>query len=89
MVFVVIAGPGVEAAVGARVTALYERRIQLHSAPGQWLVAADGTAKDVADRLGISAEKPDDLGPAIVMAIVGYWGREPNSVWEWITANAG
>jgi len=84
-----IAGPGAEAALQAKVTALYEKRIQIHSAPGQWLIAADGTAKDISDRLGISSEKPDDIGPAIVLAIVGYWGRESNNVWEWIAANAG
>jgi len=89
MIFVVIPGPGAEAELQARVTTRYEKRIQIHSAPGQWLIAADGTAKDVSDRLGISSEKPDDIGPAVVLAIVGYWGREPNNVWEWIAANAG
>ena len=48
---------------------------------GQWLVAYDGTSKQLSDELGISdcAE-----GGAVVLSFSGFWGRASNDVWEWI-----
>lgn len=53
---------------------------------GQWFVVASGTAKDVSDRLGISA---GTVGSGIVVASSGYFGRAPSNVWEWIAAKVG
>jgi hypothetical protein len=53
----------------------------LKMAPGQWLVAGTGTAKDVSDRLGISEGK---IPNAIVFTIAGYYGRAATNIWEWI-----
>jgi hypothetical protein len=89
MIFVVIAGAGSEGILGERIRTFYGagKSIQIHpERDGEWLVAAAGTAVEVSDRLGIT-EKPDDIPIGIVLAVAGYWGREPNSVWEWITAN--
>ncbi len=95
MIFAVIAGPGLEEALEARIQATCNSYIRINPAPGQWLVAVNvrtanvRPAKEVSDSLGISAEKPDDLGPALVLTVAGYWGREPDNVWEWIVANGG
>lgn len=90
MIFAVIAGPGLEEALEARIQARCKSYIRINPAPGRWLVAVDvRTAKEVSDSLGISTEKPDDLGPALVLTVAGYWGREPDNVWEWIVANGG
>ena len=88
MIFVVIAGPGNEEILSQRIGALYpDKHIQIHSNGGQWLVASAGTAEDVSNRLGITADKPDDVGRAIVLGVSGYWGRESGNIWEWLTAN--
>jgi hypothetical protein len=90
MLFAVIAGPGLEDALEARIKTTCKSYIRINPTPGQWLVAVNAeTAKEVSDSLGISADKPDDLGPALVLTVAGYWGREPDNVWEWIVANGG
>ncbi|HCC56667.1 MAG TPA: hypothetical protein DEQ47_05295 [Solibacterales bacterium] len=48
---------------------------------GQWLVAGDGIAKDISDKLGITA---GTAGHAIVITIGGYFGYANNAVWEWL-----
>ena len=48
-----------------------------------------GQTEDVSDRLGITADKPDDIAPAIVLAVTGYWGREASNVWEWLALHGG
>lgn len=51
--------------------------------PGQWLVIAEGTAKDVSDTLGITG---GTLGSAVVVSASGYFGRAPSNIWEWLAA---
>lgn len=50
-------------------------------APGRWLVAGDGIAKEVSDSLGITAGV---FGHAVVFAISGYFGWAAPPMWEWI-----
>jgi len=89
MIFAVIAGPGHENILDERIRALYpDKHIQFHT-KGHWFVASTGTAEEVSDRLGISADKPDDVRTAIVLGVSGYWGRESANIWEWLTANGG
>ena len=52
--------------------------------PGQWLIAAGGTARDVAGALGL--EPGDWVGTALVISVAGYWGVQGVNVWEWCTA---
>jgi hypothetical protein len=52
---------------------------------GEWLISAEGTAKDISDRLGISTSQPSN---GIVVSISGYYGRQPTNVWEWIRAKS-
>jgi len=85
MIFVVIAGPGRETVLAERIHEFYgNKSIALHATPGQWFVASNGTAEEVSTRLGITADKPDDIAPAIVLAVAGYWGREAPNIWEWL-----
>lgn len=48
---------------------------------GQWLVAGDGIAKDISDKLGISTGA---VGNAIVVTVGGYFGYANNVIWEWL-----
>jgi hypothetical protein len=48
---------------------------------GEWLISAEGTAKDVSDKLGISQGTPSG---GIVVSISGYFGRTNPNTWEWI-----
>lgn len=50
---------------------------------GEWLVSAKGTAKEVSDKIGISAD-PALIGSAIVFGMEGYFGRSPANIWDWI-----
>lgn len=47
-----------------------------------WLVAGNGTAKEISDRLGIGDEPPKV--EAVVTSIDGYFGRAPVTVWDWL-----
>ena len=49
---------------------------------GAWLVAGPGTAREVADKLGIT---PDGVtGTAIVVETASYYGRANPAIWSWI-----
>lgn len=50
---------------------------------GQWIVAAQGTAADVSNILGITS---GTVGPGIVCLIGGYYGRAANNIWEWMAS---
>jgi hypothetical protein len=58
-------------------------------APGQWLIATEGTAQSVAEHLGISGKTDATISPALVVSVSGYFGRKAPSVWEWIKAKWG
>ena len=49
--------------------------------PGQYLVSAVGTAKDVSDKLGIT---DGPTGSAIVFRMSSYYGRATSDEWDWI-----
>ena len=58
----------------------------LKVAPGQWLIAATGTSKDISDRLKVT---DGAVGSAIIVAFSGYYGRSSTSTWEWIASRMG
>jgi hypothetical protein len=56
----------------------------------QWLVSSNNTVIDVVAQLGIyDAKKPENAptGIAIVLATSSYYGRAPNTVWDWMKSN--
>jgi len=60
-------------------------------APGQWLLADEGTAQTVSARLGITAPPPapkleNPVSVALVLAVSGYHGLMVPNVWQWIQA---
>lgn len=55
--------------------------------PGQWLIAAGGTAKEISDRLGITPAGAS--GSAVVVSISGYYGRAGTQIWEWVASKLG
>jgi len=55
----------------------------------QWLVASEGTAREVSDKLGITGVEPPIVGSSMVFGISGYYGRASVEVWEWIAAKLG
>jgi hypothetical protein len=52
---------------------------------GQWLLIAPSgtTSKEVSDALGISNNTPV-VSNGIVLRVENYFGRNPQSIWEWI-----
>jgi hypothetical protein len=78
-VFVVVAtrdGPKVQAA-------LSERQYQHLPVKGDvWLVAFDGTTKELAQNIGI---RGGETSPGLVCAISAYSGRLPKEAWEWLS----
>ncbi len=85
-IFTIIKQPGPNAEkLGSSISAKYP----LHHydlGDGAWLVAGVGTAKDIADRLGIS---DGDNGSALVVEAASYYGRANPAIWTWIKANWG
>ena len=67
-----------------------EEAISANYAQGEWLKVTDtfwlvfdnGIAKDVSDKIGISAEP--SVMRTVVMSINGFYGRTSNYIWEWI-----
>jgi hypothetical protein len=51
---------------------------------GQWLIVAPSatTTMEVCERVGINANEYT----GIVLRVESYYGRNPQSTWEWITA---
>jgi len=56
---------------------------------GQWLLIAPAatTTKEVSDALGITSDPAVSTG--IVLRVENYYGRNPPSVWEWISTKQG
>ena len=54
--------------------------------PGQWIIAHSGTAKELSDALDVTTGK---TGPAVIVAISGYYGRASTQLWEWMANNMG
>jgi hypothetical protein len=49
-----------------------------------WLIVASGTtAREVAEKLGIT---DGSTGSGIVYSVSSYWGRADPQIWEWIAA---
>ena len=55
----------------------------------QWLIAAEGTAREVSDKLGITGVEPPLIGSSVVFGISGYFGRASSEMWEWIATKLG
>lgn len=52
-------------------------------ADGTWIIAANGTSKELSDKLGISSGSSSN---GIVVRFTNYFGRAPNDLWEWIAS---
>jgi hypothetical protein len=53
---------------------------------GQWFVSASGTAKDIAQKLGIGAESEGGIGSGVVVSVNSYWGRANADLWPWLSS---
>jgi hypothetical protein len=57
---------------------------------GKWVAHSTAqTSKEVSDAIGISSDNPATamVASAVVVAVRGYYGRAPNTLWEWMAAN--
>lgn len=55
---------------------------------GQWLVADEGTAQSVSEKLSVNGPSPATL-TVLVVSVSGYFGRMNPNVWEWIRTKWG
>lgn len=55
--------------------------------PGEWLVADEGTAQTVSEKIGVGFTDPKNA--ALVVGVSNYFGRQPPEVWDWIKAKWG
>jgi hypothetical protein len=82
------------------VTALTEApkvRARLHSlipaddryelADDKWMVAHDGTARELAESLGIRGGD-EMIGNGLALPVTMYSGRAPSGLWEWLAKKA-
>lgn len=53
---------------------------------GQWLVAFEGTAKELYEKIS-PAESP--FAGTVVFGVGGYFGRASRDMWEWIANKLG
>jgi hypothetical protein len=82
MLFAIVSLGIQPALAGTLATAYPNDWIQVPDSP-LYFVWAAGTAKDVSDKIGITS---GNLGPVVVLAVSGYYGRAPMNIWEWIAA---
>lgn len=54
----------------------------------RWLIAAEGTAREVSDHLGITTDPPK-VPSSQVFAISGYYGRASSEMWDWMATKSG
>ena len=82
-IFAIIKQPGSADNVGFAVHSQYPA---LHYDLGAdaWLVAAQSTAQDVSEKLGITS---GINGSAIIVEVASYFGRANPAIWTWIKAN--
>jgi hypothetical protein len=53
----------------------------------EWLISAQGTAKEISDRLGVTDQPPGQptrAGNAMIFSMQNYYGRASSDIWEWI-----
>jgi hypothetical protein len=62
--------------------------VSLELQDGQWLLVAPNatTTQEVSEKLGFSGSGPNT---GIVMRVENYFGRNYQTVWEWITTKQG
>jgi hypothetical protein len=56
---------------------------------GQWIVAAEGTSKELSDKLGVTTTEANPnplISNTIVLGIAGYYGRHSRDMWEWMAS---
>jgi len=51
-----------------------------------WLVAYEGTTRQLAERLGI---RSGDAGSGLVIQAAAYSGRASNDLWDWLKVRSG
>lgn len=85
----VILPPVASSALDTQIETLFAGNC-LRLTTNQWLVAGNGTAREISDRLGVTAKSEDSkvvagpAGAATVFAISGYFGLAPTNIWEWL-----
>jgi hypothetical protein len=54
----------------------------------QYLISTKGTVQGLSTQLGLGPNTEDKpiTGNAVILATSAYWGRAPNTVWDWMKA---
>jgi len=83
--FAVMADPANQALPVRLEEAFADNYIQIR--PGQWFVVGTGTANEISTKLKVTPG--NESGPAVIVAVSGYFGRASSQVWEWVAAKVG
>ena len=59
---------------------------KLQLKPDTWLIDYDGSARSLAEELGMRGSDPDDA-TGIVFPITNYSGRAAPEVWDWLQSH--
>lgn len=82
-IFAIIKQPGQADAIGDAIRMHYP--MANYDLGGEaWLVAANTTALDLSEKLGITS---GINGSAVVVEVASYFGRANPAIWSWIKAN--
>jgi len=71
--------------LGPKIQQLYPND-SLKISHNEWLIAAESTSQILSKELGVLEE---GAGTALIVALSGYFGRMPTTVWEWIKLKWG
>lgn len=79
-VFAVIPTSQPTAALDQRILGVIPKGDALRLPLGEWLIAYNGTSKELSDALGIS--EAQTIPGGVVISITSYFGRATTDVWE-------
>jgi len=79
-IFAVIAPPD-NSTLGSILEAQYANNF-LRVWNNQWIISANGTPKDISDKLGVS---DGSAGTAMILLVTSYWGRANPDFWQWMS----
>lgn len=75
---------GTNSKLAEAVTMQFAAPLSMSLPGGAWLVAGQGTAQDVSNRIGIT---DGHVGSALVVEASSYYGRASPDVWSWVKSN--
>lgn len=71
-------------AVKARVREVIPAEDRFDLASDKWFISFDGTARELAEKIGVRGKTDTVVGSGLVLPVTTYSGRSSTALWEWL-----